>query len=164
MPPIEDAEGPEAYPRIELLYRNALKILNGEEIEDLTAVKDPKAKGNEIPIWWVIQRWIGKAPPKKEEPKKAGKKDKEVVQEEEKKELSPIEKELKQSISTEKAIIRYRLYVIKTLAIERIKELREKAQTLYTKLEDWQNYSIKAENDALDELVIGNLSFKFNDN
>jgi len=49
--------------------------------------------------------------------------------------------------------MRYRLYVIKSLAIQRIKEMRDKAKTLYTKLEDWLNYSIKAENDAVDEMV-----------
>ena len=75
------------------------------------------------------------------------------MQEEEKKELTPLEKELKQTINTEKAIMRYRLYVIKSLAIQRIKEMRDKAKTLYTKLEDWLNYSIKAENDAVDEMV-----------
>ena len=97
----------------------------------------------------------GKAPPpKKEDPKKAaGKKGQEPVQEEEKKELTPLEKEMKAAIQTEKAIMRYRLYVIKSLAINRIKEMREKAKELYNKLDDWLTYSIKAENDAVFELV-----------
>lgn len=142
LPPIEDNEGPEPFPRLELFYKNAVKILNGEEIEDPT-IKDTK-KGGKAP------------PPKKDDPKKAppGKKGQEVVQEEEKKELTPVEKEMKETLSTEKAILRYRLYLIKTFAISRIKEFREKAKGLYTKLEDWLNYSIKAENNAVDELVI----------
>jgi len=140
LPPIEDGEGPEPYPRIELYYKNAIKILNGEEIEDLTLAKDNK-KGKA-------------APPKKEDPKKAaaGKKGQEPVQEEVK-ELTPLEKELKATIQTEKAIMRYRLYVIKSLAINRIKEMREKAKGLYNKLDDWLTYSIKAENDAVFELT-----------
>ena len=140
MPPIEDPEGAEPFPRIELYYKNAVKILNGEEIEDLTLAKDAKK---------------GKAPPKKEDPKKAaaGKKGQEQPQVEEKKELTPLEKELSVTIQTEKAIMRYRLYVIKSLAINRIKEMREKAKTLYNKLDDWLTYGIKAENDAVFELV-----------
>jgi len=145
LPPIEDAEGADSFPRLELLYKNAMKVLNGEEIEDPVAVKDPK-KG-------------GKAPAKKEEPKKpaaaaAGKKGQEVAQEDaQKKELTPVEKELKEAVNTEKAIMRYRLYVIKTLAVNTIKEFREKAKGLYAKFEDWLNYSMKAENDAVFSLT-----------
>jgi len=146
LPPIEDLEGAtEPFPRLELLYKNSIKILNGEEIEDPSVqVKDPK-KGGKAPVV------------KKEDAKKpaaaAGKKEKEAAQEEEKKELTPMEKELKQTINTEKAIMRYRLYVIKNLAINTIKEMREKAKNLYTKFEDWLNYSIKAENDAVFSLT-----------
>jgi len=127
------------------LYKNAIKILNGEEIEDPSVqVKDPK-KGGKAPVV------------KKEDAKKpaaaAGKKDKDAAQEEEKKELTPMEKELKQTLNTEKAIMRYRLYVIKNLAINTIKEMREKAKNLYAKFEDWLNYSNRAENNAVFSLA-----------
>jgi hypothetical protein len=42
-PSIEIAEDPESFPRLELLFTNANKLINGEEVEELVP-KDPKAK------------------------------------------------------------------------------------------------------------------------
>lgn len=137
-PPIETPEDPESFPRLELIYNNAVKILNGEEIEELVP-KDVKGKG--------------KAPPKKDDKKEKEKKkgkDEPVV---EPPEPTPLEKELKETLNKEKAIMRYRLALIRTVAINRLKELRGMAKSLYAKLDDWIYYSNKCENDAVNQLV-----------
>lgn len=67
---------------------------------------------------------------------------------------------MKETINLEKAILRYRLFLIKSLGTDRIREMRQKAKTLYSKLEDWLNYGIKAENDAVSELVMILFLFK----
>ena len=137
-PPIENPDDPESFPRLELLYNNAVKILNGEEIEELVP-KDAKTKS--------------KAPPKKDDKKEKDKKKGKDEPAPEPVEMSPLEKELKETLAKEKAILRYRLALIKTVATNRLKELRSMAKSLYTKLDDWIYYSNKCENDAIDELV-----------
>ena len=59
----------------------------------------------------------------------------------------------KKAIQTEKAVFRYRLYMIKCVAISRIKEMRIQAKIIYNKLEEWNNYTNKVENEAVFELV-----------
>ncbi len=137
-PPVEVAEDPESFPRLELLYNNAVKILNGEEIEELVP-KDAKGKS--------------KAPPKKDENKEKEKKKGKDEPAPEPAEPTPLEKELKLTLSKEKAIMRYRLALIRAVAISRLKELRGMAKSLYGKLDDWIYYSNKCENEAVDQLV-----------
>lgn len=133
LPPIESADNPNLFPRLDKLYNDSLRILNGEEVEEIKTDK----KG-------------GKLPPKKDD-KKAGKKGQQEP--EEPKEITPLEKELKQAINTEKAIVRYRLYMIKTIAESRIKEMRALANAVYNKLDDWIYYGVKVENEALYQIV-----------
>jgi len=108
LPPVENAENPEIFPRIELIYTNACKALNGEDIDDPNE-KDKKKQ---------------KAPPKKEDKKKKGKEEP-VVEE---KEPTEIEKEMKDVLATEKRIMKYRLFMIKCVAISRLKEMRNMAK------------------------------------
>lgn len=136
--PLEDAANPNVFPRIEKIYNDAIKILNAEQIDQPNPTDK---KGGKVP------------PPKKEDPKKAVKKGAQP-EEEEPKEMTPLEKEHKQAISMEKAVMRYRFYMIKCIAENRMKEIRQSAQTTYNKLEDWIHYSIKAENEALKKIVI----------
>ena len=60
---------------------------------------------------------------------------------------------MKKALIAEKAIIRYRYAVIKSIAITRIKEMKSMTKAVYNKLEDWVLYSSKCENDAVFELV-----------
>ena len=66
---------------------------------------------------------------------------------------TPRDAERSEAIRIEKAIIRYRLYLLKTFAISKIKELRVMANSIYSKLDDWIIFGIKAQNDAVYELV-----------
>lgn len=61
---------------------------------------------------------------------------------------------MKAAIKVEKSILRYRLSLIRNWALKRLKEMRAKAVKVYTKLEDWIHVSNKAENDAVEEMVI----------
>lgn len=56
-------------------------------------------------------------------------------------------------MKVESKIIRYRLFIIYTTAVTRIKEMRLMAKALFNKMDDWVIYGIKAENDALYEQV-----------
>jgi hypothetical protein len=136
-PAIEVTEDPNSFPRIEKMTTDVLKVLNGEEIEDPNAAN---IKGGKQP-----PKQAPKVDDKKKGAKKGGKE--ELI--EEKKELSPLEKEAKRAVLTEKAIFRYRVTVIKNMAISKLKEMRFMAKALYNKLEDWIVYSIRAENDAI---------------
>lgn len=65
--------------------------------------------------------------------------------------------EAEKTILEEKKIIRYRLFILYTIAITRIKELRIMAKAVYNKLDDWIIYSLKAENKAVyDQVSISN--------
>ena len=135
---------------------DAIKLLNGEELEDSNSAGAlTKGKGNNKNYLMVFFNFIQvqvKQPPKvdnKKASKKGGKE--EVI--EEKKDMTVLEKEMKKSLLTEKVILRYRFTVIKNMAINRIKEMRLMAKAVYNKLEDWVVYSIKCENDAVYELV-----------
>lgn len=64
-----------------------------------------------------------------------------------------LDKETEEAIAAENSIIRYRLFVLYTIAVTKIKEMRLMAKALYNKLDDWIIYGIKAENDALYEQV-----------
>ena len=69
------------------------------------------------------------------------------------KEEDVYQSEAEKAISVEKSIIQYRLFVLYTIATTRVKELRIMAKALYNKLDDWIIYSIKTENEAVNEQV-----------
>lgn len=71
----------------------------------------------------------------------------------EEKEPTENEKKLKEVLASEKKIMKYRLFLLKVVAINRLKEMRTMAKELYNKLDDWIFYSSKSENDAVFELV-----------
>lgn len=75
---------------------------------------------------------------------------------------SPFDKEAEEAIATENSIIRYRVFILYTIAVTKIKEMRMMAKALYNKLDDWIIYGIKAENDALYEQVLRNYLPIFN--
>lgn len=56
-------------------------------------------------------------------------------------------------VKVETKILRYRLFVLYTTAVTRVKEMRLMAKALFNKMDDWIIYGIKAENDALYEQV-----------
>jgi hypothetical protein len=63
-------------------------------------------------------------------------------------------KEMKQAIKVEKSILRFRLTQIRNWALKKLRDIRSKANKVYTKLEDWIYVANKAENDAVEEMVI----------
>ncbi|KAL4511584.1 hypothetical protein ABPG72_012429 [Tetrahymena utriculariae] len=136
LPSIEENNN---FPRLEKLVDLTLKLHQGEEEVE----EKPGAK-----------KGATKAPPKKDDKKPPAKKGgKNVVEEvEEKKELTPIEKEQKEAINMEKAIFRYRVQVIKDFALSKLKLMKAQSQLLYGKLQDWIDYTFKAENDAVNEM------------
>ncbi len=72
---------------------------------------------------------------------------------EDKKESYQHEEEMKIAIKNEKAKYRYRITLIKYWGIQRLKNMRRIAYTIYNKLEDWIILAIKAENEALNQLT-----------
>ena len=56
-------------------------------------------------------------------------------------------------MKVEKSILRFRLAQIRNWALKRLRDIRQKANKVYTKLEDWIYVANKAENDAVEEMV-----------
>lgn len=50
--------------------------------------------------------------------------------------------------------MRFRLTQIRNWVLKRLRDVRAKANRVYTKLEDWIHVANKAENDAVDEMCI----------
>jgi len=61
-------------------------------------------------------------------------------------------KEMREAIKVEKSILRYRLTQIRNWSLSRLKDNRSLSLKLYKKLEDWITVSVKAENDAIDQV------------
>ena len=68
-----------------------------------------------------------------------------------KKNQTALDREAEEIIAVEKSIIKYRLFLLYSITISRLKEMRLMAKSLYNKLDDWIIYGIKAENDILYE-------------
>lgn len=60
---------------------------------------------------------------------------------------------MKDAIKVEKGILRFRLVQIRNWALARLKDMRNKANAVYKKLEDWIEVSAEAEIKAVDEMV-----------
>ena len=123
------------YPRLDKIYEKALKL---QVVPDVTIVQ-PSTQDKKG------------APPKgKVDPKKAAAQ----AEEEKPHEESPYVKQMKEAIKTEKAILRYRLTLIRNWTLRRLKEMRLKCIKVYQKLDDWIHVAVKTENDAVEEMVI----------
>ena len=75
-----------------------------------------------------------------------------VVEEKKTVEFLQYDNDMKQSIKNEKAKYRFRLTLLKYWGIECLKNLRRIGNSIYSKLDDWIVLSIKAENEALNQL------------
>jgi hypothetical protein len=117
-----------SYPRLDDLFKRALKAQIVPDVSAGSAAADPK-KG-------------GKAPPKK-----GG-----APETDEVKADSQAVKDMKEAIKVEKSILRFRLAQVRNWALMRLKHQREQSLKIYQKLDDWIQVSSKAENDAIDEV------------
>ena len=99
LPPLENPDDPNAFPRLEKLISETIRIFNGEE----EVVDDKQKKGGKAP-----KKEDKKAPPKK------GVKEVEEV----KREPTPIELEGIKAINTEKQIFRYRIFLIRDISLK----------------------------------------------
>jgi len=86
-------------------------------------------------------------------PAKGAKDPKKPAEEEKPAEESQYVKEMKQAVKVEKSLLRFRLAQIRNWALKRLRDIRQKANKVYTKLEDWIYVANKAENDAVEEMV-----------
>jgi len=59
---------------------------------------------------------------------------------------------MKESIKTEKSILRFRLVQIRNWALMNLKQNRQMAIDLYKKLDDWIFVAQKAEMDSIEEM------------
>jgi hypothetical protein len=91
---------------------------------------------------------VAKKEDKKGAPNKKGVKEVEEV----KREATLLELEANKAINTEKAILRYRMYVIKEAALHTLKSIRSQAHLLYKKMEEWALYTHKCELDAINAM------------
>jgi hypothetical protein len=119
-----------SYPRLDDLYKRALKAQVVPDVMAAAAAADAGKKG------------AAKGAPAK---------GKGTVEEESKPESIYI-KEMKDAIKVEKSILRFRLTQIRNWAMNRLKYQREKSLKVYQKLDDWILVSSKAENDAIEEV------------
>lgn len=130
---IETTEGEVSYPRIEKLYKSALRIQFQYEEALIIAERKRQEK---------LQ----------EENKK-----KQKVSNMKKEENAPVifqhEEEMKVALKNEKSKYRYRATMLKYWGIKYISSLRKIANTIYNKLDDWIILAIKAENEALNQLT-----------
>lgn len=123
--------GSYTYPRLDKIFEKALKTQFVADVT-LNAGAGLDKKG---------------APPAK------GKDPKKPAEDEKPAEESQYVKEMKQAIKVEKSILRFRLTQIRNWVLKRLRDIRAKANRVYTKLEDWIHVANKAENDAVDEMV-----------
>jgi hypothetical protein len=129
---------------LDKLISDVLRLANGEK-------EDPTQVGGNAKLP------VGKAAPKKEPVKAPTKKPGQPEVVEEKKELSETEKEKLRVIAEEKAIFRYRVYMIKEVASMKLKDMRRQAKEVYERLEEMALYSSKVEEDAVNQLVRKNI-------
>jgi len=130
-----------------------LKILNGEDISSSDLRKGnlyPYLKKNNEEL--IASSFYG-APKSVQVSREEKRKIADSAQILEKINQNYLDKEAEDAIAKEKLIIKYRLFILYTITISRIKELRNMAKALYNKLDDWIIYGIKAENDAIYEQV-----------
>lgn len=133
LPPVFEREGEgenakENYPRLNKLFEKALKAQILPEVE---STPPGGAAGGD---------------------KKAANKGKDVKKgavEEETTEKYFYDQELKEAIATEKAVLRFRLTMIRNWALKRMKELRAKSHVCFEKLKTWIQVAFKAETDAI---------------
>jgi hypothetical protein len=134
LPPIFDKEGEgeeakEVYPRLDKLFEKALKAQTLPELESTppggTAAIDKKG---------------GKA----KDPKKGAVDDENT-------EKFFYDQELQDAVGTEKAVLRFRLTLIRNWALNLMREIRSKSHKCYSKLDTWIKVAFKAETDAIIE-------------
>jgi hypothetical protein len=117
------------YPRLDEILKRALKAQVVPDVTQLQAADPKKA--------------AGKGKPAKGAP----------VEEEKPQEESIYVKEMKDAIKVEKGILRFRLIQVRNWALLRLKDMRNKANDVYKKLDDWIAVSVDAENNAINELT-----------
>ena len=145
--PIENTENPNIFPRLEKLYRMALRIqfiwddkLNMvDEKEKVTVGKEAKNK-----------KMLLALPSKKVI---SSEHNIHSVYQSEKKEIFRYEEDFKSILKKEKARYRFRLVLLKNWAINRLRSFRKIANNAYDKLDNWIIASVKAENEVLNQLV-----------
>ena len=141
--PIENSDNENLFPRLEKLYKIALKLQfmwddmnNKVEEKEITTDRESKNKRTLS----VINHHGNKTA-----------KDQLII---EKKESYKFEEDYKSILKNEKAKYRFRLTLIKHWAINRLKSFRRIATHTFEKLDNWIITSVKIENDALNQLVV----------
>ncbi len=132
LPDVEDLEAG-TFPRLDAIFQSAMAVLTGEAV--VLNAKDQKGKKDP------------KRDPKKDAAaaKKKGKTEEVAAKVEENKELAAL-------IENEKAILKYRLTMIKEFSERRLKEIRANAKQLYERLHDWIRVTIKCQREATNQL------------
>ena len=144
----------ERFPFQDKVVQNSLKILEGEEPVDTDDKNKLQAagKGGKPP---PLPKGAKAPPPVKgakgAPPGKGGKD--QHVEEEEKKEPTMNELKMQDALLQEKMCTRYRICMIQEFALQNLLNMRNAANTLYDKLDDWIEYAYKIENDALEDMV-----------
>ena len=61
---------------------------------------------------------------------------------------------MNKAIFLEKQNIRYKLFMIKKVTLSKIQALISNSEVMYQKMEDWQDYNITIENEAVEKLMM----------
>ena len=143
--PIESTENENIFPRLEKLYKFALKVqfmwddkLNKDEEKEKLSQNDKDSKINKKSSTPNIKKTTS---------------DKQVFFVE-KRELLKYDEDFKAILMKEKAKYRFRITLIKHWSKNRLNSFRKIANHTFEKLDNWIISSIKAENEALNKLVL----------
>jgi hypothetical protein len=146
--PLENDQDASQFPKVEKLHKSALKVqfqydeaLYSAERRRLEKIQESNKKKE--PVKAPAKKNVG-APATTTETVVEEKKDIYVPQ---------YEEEMKQAIKIEKAKYRFRITLLKYWGLSCLKNMRKFANTIYNKLDDWIILSIKAENEALSQLI-----------
>lgn len=140
--PLESDSDANLFPRLEKLYKTALRVQFQYE-EALNKAEK------------LRQEKLQETAKKSKDQKQAVKKNvnNNANDNVDDKEIYIYEDEMKLAIKNEKAKYRFRATLLKYWGIYCLKNVRQLANTVYNKLDDWIILSIKSENEALDQLT-----------
>ena len=139
LPPVEEEGNKETFPRLNKLFERAFRAQIMEEKATTGAVTAKKVTDK------------GKKDPKKGKGVVAGAAGASPDVDDELPE-NELMKEMKEGVDAEKAILRFRLTMLRNMAVNRLTEMRDMANSIYDKLEDWVEVANNCENNSVTQL------------
>jgi hypothetical protein len=133
------------YPRVQKLFKNSIKLILklDDNIKGMEKISKSNALNNLSSESSI--RKMSRIHPRRIQ---------ETTFVDDKREIFIYEEDLKNSLKFEKSKFKYRVTFLKYWAVEYFENLRKISKLVYDKLDDWIISTIKAENDAMNNLVM----------